>query len=143
MRWIGERFFNAHGAWIDAATGRAVRLHVSASGGGHDLNWDEQCARLANLRHPLLNPLLDYGPAAAGSRFEAYEHGGARATPGDSAEAALEHVAQFVRAAGVAMPPPRSACAMRAATAALDNSARLVGLTLQGRPALQAGEEAL
>lgn len=143
MQWIGDRFFNAHGAWIDAATGRPVRLHVGASGEGHDLDWDEQCARLANLRHPLLNPLLDYGAATAGTRFEAYAHGGAAATPGDSAEAALEHVAQFVRAAGIAMPPPRSACAMRAVTAARDGCARLVGLTLQGRPALEAVEEAL
>jgi DNA-binding NtrC family response regulator len=143
MQWIGERFFNAHGAWIDAATGRPVRLHVSASGEGHDLDWDEQCARLANLRHPLLHSLLDYGAAAAGTRFEAYAHGGATATPGGSAEAALEHVAQFVRAAGVPMPPSRSACAMRAVTAARDGCARLVGLTLQGRPALEAVEEAL
>ncbi|CAN5760801.1 hypothetical protein BH24ACI5_BH24ACI5_06080 [soil metagenome] len=143
MQWIGDRFFNTGGRWIDAATGQAVRVHVSALDENHDLDWDEQCARLANLRHPLLDALLDYGAADASSRFEAYERGGPVAVPGPAAEEALEHVAEFVRAAGVALLPGRCGCAMRQVIVGRGPWIRPVGLGLQGRAALVAVEEAL
>ena len=143
MHWIADRFFDAQGTWIDAATGRAVRLYFSTADAGQELDWDEQCARLSNLRHPLLNPLLDYGAAGAGQRFEAYERGGAVALPGESAEEVLEHVVHFLRSAGVALPAGRGAYAMRPVIAGRGGWDRAVGLTLQARRALAAVEEAL
>ena len=143
MQWIGERFFKTSGQWIDAATGRPVRLHLTAADDGNDLDWDEQCARLANLRHPLLNPLLDYGLAGGGRRFEAYAHGPVLAAPGALAEGALDHAVRFVRAAGVTLLAGRCACAMRAVTSGRTVWSRPIGVTLQSRGALVAVEEAL
>ncbi len=121
MEWIADRFFKTHDGWIDAATGDTVGLHISPPHPPSDLDWNEQCARLANLRHPLLNPLLDYGLVVT-HRFEAYAAGPAVTLSSRAAGAALEHVAQFVRAAGVELQAGRCGLAMRAAAPATEEN---------------------
>ena len=98
MHWIAERFFMAGDEWVDAATGRAVRLRLSRAR-DDDIGWSDACASLSNLRHPLLNPMLDYGIGPNGCRFEAYERGEPVKVgpPGPFGEGVLQHVAQFLR----------------------------------------------
>ena len=55
--------------------------------------WNGRCARLANLRHPLINPLVDYGMAGAGRVFEAYAAYGPVRERGTRAELLLSHAA--------------------------------------------------
>ena len=74
MQWIADRFFRGNQAWIDIATGRPVRLRLLAAASVDELAWNDECARLSTMRHPLLNTLLDYGPAVRGRLFEAFEH---------------------------------------------------------------------
>ena len=113
MQWIADRFFKTPEGWLDAATGTAVRVFISAPVKAADLAWDDQCARLANLRHPLLNPLVDYGIAAT-HRFEAYAAGGVLALPATVATRALEHAVAFVAAAGVELQEERCGLVLRA-----------------------------
>ena len=112
MEWIADRFFKTHEGWVDAATGHLVRLYISAPDRATDFDWNDQCARLANLRHPLLNPLVDYGLAAT-HRVEAYAAGTPVHLPTAAAPAAMEHAAAFVRASGVALEPGTCSLAIR------------------------------
>lgn len=145
MQWIADRFFRTADAWIDAASGRAVRLRLLPGAKVDQLAWSDECARLSLLRHPLLNALVDYGPATRRLLFEAFEPGEAvHATTGEgSAERLLQQVTQFLRSHEVAMPPDRAVHAMRAVVAGRGAPRRAIGLTLQGRRALSAIEEVL
>ena len=145
MQWIAERFFTAGHRWIDAASARAVRVRVCDAHDGDDMEWSDQCATLSNLRHPLLNRLLDYGIGPNGCRFEAYE----RSEPVQVGTAdtfgvrLLDHVTQFLRASHISLPPGRAAVALRPIVAGRPVWRRPLGITLQGRRALGAVEESL
>ena len=141
MQWIGERFFKDGSTWIDAATGHAVRLHFSARQDA--IEWNDRCARLATLRHPLLNALVDYGTAPGGHGFEAYECGEPIAVQGAGGEASLEHATRFLTAQGVTLDPPRARLALRPVAHGRARCTRPVGLTLQPRATLRALEEAM
>jgi transcriptional regulator with AAA-type ATPase domain len=145
MQWIADRFFRTDGAWIDAASGHAVRLRLLPAAQEDQLAWNDECARLSLLRHPLLNALVDYGSATRRLLFEAFEPGEAvHATTGaGSAERLLRQVTEFLRSHEITMPPDRAVHAMRAVMAGSGAPRRPVGLTLQGRKALCAIEEVL
>jgi DNA-binding NtrC family response regulator len=145
MQWIADRFFRTDESWVDAASGRAVRLRLLPSEGVDELAWNEECARLANLRHPLLATLLDYGPAGSGSLFEAFEQAAPVHAPASSggAERLFRQVTQFLRANDVGMPPDRAAHAMRPVAPGRGGWRRALALTIQGRRALESIEEAL
>jgi tetratricopeptide (TPR) repeat protein len=104
---VADRFVPSGTAWIDLATGDAVRMRLSAAGSPADqMAWNARCAQLANLRHPLINPLVDYGIAAAGRTFEAYAaHGPVRAG-GARAESLLTHAGGFLQANDVTLTRP-------------------------------------
>jgi DNA-binding NtrC family response regulator/tetratricopeptide (TPR) repeat protein len=145
MQWIAERFFMAGRQWIDAATGGAVNVVLFPAEREQDLAWSEECARLANLRHPMLNALVDYGIASRALRFEAYActaplQFGAAA---DYGMRLLSHVTQFLSGAGVQLPPARAAAAVKPLVAGRAVGRRPLGITLQRRPALDAVEESL
>ena len=114
MQWIADRFFtDDQGRWIDLASGSPVRLHVSRSGPpGADIEWSDWCARLARLRHPALNPLLDYGAASAIQRFEAYETGPGAAQGRGPAWAGLP---LLLESAGLILDDDRARLAVRRA----------------------------
>ena len=145
MQWIADRFFRTNESWIDAASGRPVRLRLLASTAVDELAWNEECARLANMRHPLLSTLVDYGPAGSGSLFEAFERAQPIHAPAPSggAERLFRQVTQFLRANEVAMPPGRAAHAMRPVAPGGGGWRRALALTIQGRRALDSIEEAL
>ena len=70
---VADRFLAAGNTWFDLATARAVRLRVLAGGSRlQQAIWADTCATLARLRHPLVNPLLDYGALDGERLFEAY-----------------------------------------------------------------------
>ena len=70
---VADRFVRANGVWIDLATGEATTLRIVEAGSQQEqFVWNTQCAALANLRHPLINPLIDYGIIDSQRRFEAY-----------------------------------------------------------------------
>ena len=144
MQWIAERFFSAGQAWVDAASGHAVRLRLSEAS-DDDIAWSEGCATLSNLRHPLLNPMLDYGIGPNGYRFEAYERGDPVSVgpAGVFGERLLEHVTQFLRASSVDLPPDRAAVALRPIVGGRAALRRPIGLRLQRRRALEVVEEFL
>lgn len=143
MEWLGERFFALDGRWMDAASGEHVDLWFGDVTSQQCASWSERCSQLSTLRHPLLNPLLDWGIAAGTRVFEAYEARGEARARGVAAESALDHVARFLRASGVSLERTRGARVMRPLTTGDDEWTRPIGLTLQIRPALEAIEEAL
>ncbi len=134
MQWLADRFFTLNGAWIDAASGLPVRILISPAA-GHAFDWDEQCARLARIRHPLVNPLIDYGPAPDGRRFEAYVQPERAVEGGLGAAGLLAHTTQFLRQSGVTMEGERARLAMRE-VAGRGRPPRGLGITLQPRRAL-------
>src|SRR6476646_1714206 len=70
---LADRFASAGRRWVDLATGMAVRMRVAPAGSLRtQLEWNSRCAALAGLRHPAINPLIDYGMADAQHSFEAY-----------------------------------------------------------------------
>ena len=73
LQLLADRFVCDGGRWFDLATARPVRIRLSAVGTRRQqFGWNDGCATLSRLRHPLLNPLVDYGYAASGTTFEAY-----------------------------------------------------------------------
>jgi DNA-binding NtrC family response regulator/tetratricopeptide (TPR) repeat protein len=70
---VADRFVRANDVWIDLGTGQVTTLRILPAGSQHEqFAWNTHCAVLANLRHPLINPLIDYGIIDRHRRFEAY-----------------------------------------------------------------------
>ena len=143
MQWIGERFFTANGRWFDAASGTEVDVWLGDVNVRDWAAWTDRCGELARLRHPLLNPLLDWGVAAGNRVFEAYAINTETRARGVAAESALDHVVRFLRASGVSLDRARSRRAVRPLAPGADGWIRPVGLRLQTRSALDAIEESL
>ena len=143
MEWLADRFFFEDGRWLDAATGRRVRIYVEHASPADAFDWDEQCGRLFNVRHPLLNPLVDYGPAPGNRRFEAYELSPTTTGTGRGAERLLVHLPEFLRSVGISLAAPRSQYAVRQIGSGANAPDRPLGLTLQPRRALEAARETL
>ena len=142
MEWLADRFFRSNGTWVDAASGAQVRILLEPASDVDALDWEEQCARLSRLRHPALNPLLDYGPVAHGQRFEAYAR--LPALPGGRPQLSVqEHARRFLCRAGITMDARRAAFATREVTSQRGSSSRALGVTLQPRRALDAVQEVL
>ncbi len=104
---LADRFLGSDDRWTDLATGAPVRLRIAAAGSSAgQIVWNDWCAAVANLRHPLLNPLVDYGMADAQRTFEAYAIGGPVPATGAAGVRLLEHAVHFLSAQGVSLPPP-------------------------------------
>ena len=142
MEWLADRFFRSNGTWVDAACGAHVRVLLEPASDVDALDWEEQCARLSRARHPALNPLLDYGPAMQGQRFEVYAHLPTLQS-GRSHLGAQEHAARFLRRAGIAVEGRRAALATRELITRRGSPSRALGVTLQPRRALDAVQEVL
>jgi two-component system, NtrC family, response regulator AtoC len=143
MQIVADRFVHMQDAWIDLATNTRVRLHACEAGTrGAQVAWSTRCAAQARLRHPLLNPLIDYGMLDAARRFEAYE-AGRPVTAGGEAGARLQaHVARLCAAHAIALERPLAEFAVRPVIAG-PGAARPLGLALQPRAALEAVRETL
>jgi DNA-binding NtrC family response regulator/tetratricopeptide (TPR) repeat protein len=151
---LADRFLPSGASWIDLATGENVRVHIARAGSAREqMAWNTRCAALANLRHALLNPLIDYGTADRGRTFEAYAVRGAVRAGGASAEVLLTHAVAFLRAHGIALARPLADFALRSVSACSSRrrsderrgagKIRPLGVVLQPRAALDAIADAL
>ena len=140
---VADRFLRHGAAWIDIATGMPIRLRLNAAETGSGaIVWNEICAELALLRHPLLNPLVDYGYANAHAAFEAYAVAGAVASP--CATKLMKHVVRFLESRGMCLNAERSSLAMRhVCCASPKRHVPSLGFVLQRRRALAALEDLL
>jgi len=143
-RILANRFVEAGGAWVDLATGARVRLRIDAAGStAEQLAWNTRCGVLANLRHPLINPLLDFGMADAQRTFEAYGAAGAFRAGAAAGERYLSHAVRFLTAHDVALSASAAGFALRTVVAGPARHGRPLGLVLQRRAALDAIADAL
>ena len=102
---VADRFLESAAAWMDLATGDEVRVRIAAAGSPEQqLVWNTYCASLANLRHPLVNALLDFGIIGTDRIFEAYVAGGAVCASG-SAPSRLEKPQENLRSSSSTLPP--------------------------------------
>ena len=136
MQLLADRFLQREGRWFDMATARQVVVSVHAAGPLRvQIAWAERCAMHAALRHPLLNPLVDYGVAGPRALFEAFalEHPGGRAPRAPARPA--RHVSRFLEGHGVFLPAELARVAIRRAPARAPAGTRPVGVVLQARAA--------
>ena len=141
---VADRFVHAGNTWIDLATGWTAKLRVSPAGCKSDqLVWNTDCAALANLRHPLLNPLIDYGVIGSGYRFEAYALQSPLRIGSRVAHRRFPHVLRFLRVHGVIPRPMNMDWMLRPVERAGCPSFRTLGIVLQRRQVYDAIAETL
>ena len=143
-RIVADRFVAVRGEWIDLATGERVRLRVAAAGTSRaQFEWSARCEAIANLRHPLINPLVDYGAADREHVFEAYAWHGALHVSGAAGQALLAHAIRFVESYGIDLPRPLAEFVLRPLAAGSLRGGRPIGVFLQRRGAFEAIADAL
>jgi DNA-binding NtrC family response regulator/tetratricopeptide (TPR) repeat protein len=145
---MGDRFLVASaqpGCAIDLATGVRVRLRIAAAGDrAAQIAWNDRCAGLARLRHPLLNPLVDFGFSDRRHTFEAYAVSSPIRSAGRRGPSMLSHLVRFLQARGIHLSQSRARLAVRElATATSGSRRRPLAVIVQPRSALAALEEAL
>jgi DNA-binding NtrC family response regulator/tetratricopeptide (TPR) repeat protein len=129
-------------SWIDLASGERVIVRLAPAGSRHDqMVWSRGCEVLSNLRHPLINPLLDFG-LAGGMAFEAYREDG-RGEPPRRPGPLARHAARFLTAHGLDPAGVLGGPALRGGIAMRPGPARPLGVSLQPRSAYDAIVEAL
>jgi hypothetical protein len=139
-----DRFIANGAAWIDLAMAEPVRLRVvSLDGRGAQIAWADACAIHARLRHPVLNPLVDFGALDGARGFEAYAaQPPVRVTPA-GAQRLLTHAAQFLSVHGVELTAEQAAFAHRGVLAGPALRGKPLGIVLQERQAHKAIDEVL
>ena len=141
---LADRFMTSGSAWIDLATGGSVRLRLVPAGSSAEQNeWNARCAILANLRHPVINPLIDYGTAGTDHLFEAYAAHGPLRAGGGAAERLLAHAVRFLRANEIALERPLADFVLRPVDGGPAVRLRPVGVVLQRRGVFDAIADAL
>ena len=102
MMLAGDRFLQTPDGWFDVATAERVALSIVDAGSLRaQIAWAERCAMLAWLRHPLLNPLIDYGTADRHSFFEAYAREPPLTVTHTGGARLVTHAGRFLDAHGV------------------------------------------
>ena len=142
---IADRFVECGRAWIDIASGSLVRLHRALAGDrATQLAWSDRCGELARLRHPLINPLIDYGVCDAAHTFEAYALQSALRAPGPVGSLLLTHAVRFIESRGLRLTREIAQAALRDVSAGYVRSrGRPLGVVLQPRAVFRSIEEAL
>jgi DNA-binding NtrC family response regulator/tetratricopeptide (TPR) repeat protein len=141
---LADRFLRSGAAWIDIATGESVRIRVDRGRTGSELYaWDDRCATLARLRHPLLNELVDYGYIDRERTFEAYTAGPAVEAPRAAGGEWLAHAARFLERHAIPLDATLAQLVVRqvfanggSRSASRSDRHRLYGMVLQRRRAL-------
>ena len=133
---VADRFIRSNGTWIDLATGQAIHLRIVHAGPRRaELEWDMRCATLANLRHPLINPLIDYGSIDGDRLFEAYEVRAPIALTRAAASRSIAHAFRFLRAHGIAVARADTDFVLRPIETGRSAGPRTLGVILQHRQA--------
>jgi transcriptional regulator with AAA-type ATPase domain/tetratricopeptide (TPR) repeat protein len=140
---VADRFLCDRGRWFDLATGRLVALRINSAGPKREqFDWSDRCAVLSRLRHPLLNPLVDFGYAAAHATFEAYAVQPPLRTSPVAGSHAATHMVRFLRAHGISLNRELAAALVRPVQPAR-RKGRTLGVLLQPRKILDTLAEAL
>ena len=143
-RIVADRFLGAGSDWIDLATGESVKLRVTPAGPSRlQMEWSARCEALANLRHPVINPLLDFGVADREHVFEAFAAHGPVHASGASGETLLAHAVRFLNAYGLDLPPPIAELLLRPIAPGNLRGLRPLGVFLQRRAVFEAIVDAL
>jgi DNA-binding NtrC family response regulator/tetratricopeptide (TPR) repeat protein len=144
---LADRYLRCSGSWIDLATARVVLVALRDPGARRSqIDWAERCAMLARLRHPLLNPLIDFGVAGPTSLFEVYAPRGRLDASPSAARTVITHAMRFLNAHGIQLPQPMATCLLRPVERSRPGSGmreRPIGVVLQPRGAMAALEELL
>jgi transcriptional regulator with AAA-type ATPase domain/tetratricopeptide (TPR) repeat protein len=140
-----ERFVEHGRAWIDLASGMPVRLRIQRTGDRTaQIAWNDRCAELARMRHPLMNVLLDYGSLNHETTFEAYTAGGPVRLTARMASLMLTHAARFLNARGHTLSKETAALLLRSTVVGqYSTSDRPLGIYLQPRAVLEAIADAM
>jgi DNA-binding NtrC family response regulator/tetratricopeptide (TPR) repeat protein len=144
LELIADRFVRWDGAWYDVASGERVLLHLARAGPAvRQVEWAEGCDILASLRHPLVQPLIDFGAADGTWLFEAY----APRAPIETSAAAgcrlMTHAVRFLDAHGVVLTQDLAGCVFRPVIGGRFARGRPLGIVLQHRKVLDAVAEVL
>jgi transcriptional regulator with GAF, ATPase, and Fis domain/tetratricopeptide (TPR) repeat protein len=142
---LGDRFVRIGASWIDLATGLGVRIHLAPAGSTRQqFLWNDRCAMLSRLRHPLLNPLIDYGVADVRRTFEAYAVAPPILTAGYVGCQLLTHVVRFLESHGLPLTRDQAALILRSAVRGdVPARGRAIGIVLQPRTTLTRLSEAM
>lgn len=102
MDLIADRFVvRERDEGLDLASGAQAYVWRGLAGGpSEQLRWTLRCEWFAQVRHPSLAPLLDYGLLGETQRFEAWAGGGHTAASHDQAQRTLLQATRFLRACG-------------------------------------------
>jgi DNA-binding NtrC family response regulator/tetratricopeptide (TPR) repeat protein len=104
LQLLADRFVCDRGQWFDLATALPVRIRLGPVGPRQRMfDWNDRCATLSRLRHPLLNPLVDYGYAGSNATFEAYGLLPPIRTGTHGASATATHAVRFLRAHAIVL----------------------------------------
>jgi hypothetical protein len=135
---FADRFMRVGASWIDIATGAAARVFVAPAGAGSAVfAWNDMCATLALLRHPLLNQLVDYGASDARNTFEAYSVGPPVRTGSLSGARALAHATRFLEANGICLTSSRASLLVRPVAGGAGRAGRTLGDHASTTPCVQ------
>jgi DNA-binding NtrC family response regulator/tetratricopeptide (TPR) repeat protein len=141
---LADRFVRSNDAWIDLGTGRITTLRILPAGSHNEqLLWNAQCAALANLRHPLINPLIDYGLIDGRHRFEAYATRPPIRVSARMADRLTAHGLRFLQAHALPLAQSNLDSVVRSITVTRSFSVRPLGVVLQPRPVFDAIADAL
>jgi DNA-binding NtrC family response regulator/tetratricopeptide (TPR) repeat protein len=132
---LADRFLRVRDCWFDIATAEPVHIVIQPAGRvSAQIAWAERCAMLSRLRHPMLNPLLDYGAAGRTSLFEAYALLGPLSLPTGRARRLVRHARRFLEAHGIALDRSGEATTLRRIRTRPGRlPCRPIGLVLQPR----------
>jgi DNA-binding NtrC family response regulator/tetratricopeptide (TPR) repeat protein len=126
------------GTWIDLASGRSVRIHSRPAGTTSDqLAWSSERETLANLRHPSINPLLDFGTVGS-EIFEAFADGALAGSSKPPIRRVVEHATRFLLAHGVTIAGDLENLVFRRAPSQRTAPSRPFGVVLQRRSVFEA-----
>jgi DNA-binding NtrC family response regulator/tetratricopeptide (TPR) repeat protein len=133
---LADRFVRSGSRWFDIATGDAVSLRIFAPlPRGARLEWAERCGALASLRHPLVNPLLDFGTADNSRLFEAYAALPPVPVERDARPRVVQHAVRLLEAHGVVLDRDTADVWLRQVIDAPRSRSRLIAHRLQPRRA--------
>jgi transcriptional regulator with AAA-type ATPase domain/tetratricopeptide (TPR) repeat protein len=143
LRLLADRFVCDRGWWFDLATARPVRIRLRSAGTRRQqFDWSDRCATLSGLRHPLLNPLVDYGYAASSATFEAYGLLPPMRAGTLGASHTATHAVRFLRAHAIALTRESADLVVRSLRPG-GRTGRPFGVVLQPRRALDSLKELL
>src|SRR4030095_11313853 len=103
---------------------------MPAGGASHQRVLSDRCAILSRLRHPLINPLIDYGALDSHHLFEVTGVSAARPA-GGSGLRLMSHLARFLESHAVPLAADTTARTIRQVSRGGAFTGRPVGIVLQ------------